>query len=73
MTDVNRWLAVSAGLLLLIGGVICSLLAWICLSINSLSVNVAELKKELELVKPSDVMKEVQQLDHRVTNLESQF
>lgn len=69
--DMNRWLIVSGSLLLLIAGVSCSLLAWICLSINQLNVSVAELKKELELVKPAEVLRAMNQLDHRVTTIEN--
>jgi hypothetical protein len=68
--DVNRWLAACGGLLLLIGGAICSLLAWICLSINSLSISVAELRREIELTHPADVLKEINQLEGRVSILE---
>ena len=68
--DLNRWLAACGGLLLLFGGAICSLLAWVCLSINSLTVSVAELRKEIELAHPSDIVKEIHQLENRVSTLE---
>ena len=71
MRDTNRLLFVCGSLLLLIEGVACSLLAWICLSINSLSVSVAELKTELQIVKPSDVLQAVNRLDQRITTIEN--
>jgi len=72
MPDLSRWLFVCGSLLLLVGGVACSLLAWICLSINSLSVSVAELKTELQIVSPSEVLQAVNHLEHRVTTIENQ-
>jgi hypothetical protein len=70
MSELNRWLVVAGGLLTLIGGVMCALLGWICLSINDLSVSVAELRKELEIVSPREVLQAVHQLDTRLTTIE---
>lgn len=70
MADLNRWLIVAGGALTLIGGVICALLSWICLSINDLSVSVAELSKELEITSPREVLQAVHQLDTRLTTIE---
>ena len=70
MSDLNRWLIVAGSLLTLIGGVMLALLGWICLSINALSVSVAELSKELEITSPREVLQAVHQLDTRLTTIE---
>lgn len=67
---MQRWLMVAGSTFLLIGGVICSLLAWICLSITSLNVSVAEIRKELELAEPQQVLRTVQHLESRVAAME---
>ena len=69
-TDLNRWLVVAGGLLTLIGSVICALLGWICLTITSLSVEVAEIRKELEITSPREVLQAVHELDTRLTTIE---
>lgn len=69
-TDLNRWLIVAGSLLTLIGGVMCALLGWICLTITSLSVTVAEIRKELEIVSPREVLATVHELDTRLTTIE---
>lgn len=68
---MQRWLIVAGSTLMLFGGLICSLLGWICLSINGLSISVAEIRKELELVQPQQVLQSVHQLETRVTSLET--
>jgi hypothetical protein len=69
-TDLNRWLVVAGGLLTLIGGVMCALLGWICLTITNLSVTVAEIRKELEMFCPREVQQSIHEIDNRLTTVE---
>ena len=70
--ETTRWLHVAGALIVMFSGLGCSLLTWLCVTVSSLSLDVAEIRTELHLVKPSENLKALTEIDKRLTRIESQ-
>lgn len=59
--EINRWLHAAGAVGLVVATGALGLLGWMASSVHSMTVSVAEIRKELDLTKPAEVLSAVKQ------------